>query len=50
MKETKKRARVMLKMVRTINRDFINWEGAEAVNCYTCHRGQAKPQTKGASK
>jgi len=50
VKETKKKARVMLKMVMTINRDFINWEGAEVVDCYTCHRGQTKPQIKGALK
>jgi photosynthetic reaction center cytochrome c subunit len=49
-KETKKKARVMLKMVMTINRDFINWEGAEVVDCYTCHRGQTKPQVKASSK
>ncbi|MEN3038175.1 MAG: c-type cytochrome [Candidatus Kryptonium sp.] len=50
VKETKKKARTMLKMVMTINRDFINWEGATVVDCYTCHRGQTKPQVKGASK
>ncbi len=49
-KETKKKARVMLKMVMTINRDFINWEGAEVVDCYTCHRGQTKPQVRASSK
>ncbi len=48
VKETKRKARVMLKMVMTINRDFINWEGAQVVDCSTCHRGQTKPQ--GASK
>lgn len=50
VKETKRKARTMLKMVMTINRDFINWEGAQVVDCYTCHRGQTKPQVKGASK
>ena len=49
-KETKRKARTMLKMVMTINRDFINWEGAEVVDCYTCHRGQTKPQVKASSK
>jgi photosynthetic reaction center cytochrome c subunit len=49
-KETKRKARVMLKMVLTINREFINWDGAEIVDCYTCHRGQTKPQAKSASK
>jgi len=50
VKETKRKARTMLKMVMTINRDFINWEDAQVVDCYTCHRGQTKPQIKGASK
>ncbi|CUU08969.1 Photosynthetic reaction center cytochrome C subunit [Candidatus Thermokryptus mobilis] len=49
-KETKRKARVMLKMVLTINRDFINWDRAEIVDCYTCHRGQTKPQARSASK
>ncbi len=49
-KETKKKARVMMKMVMTINRDFINWKGANKINCYICHRGQAKPQVGLSSK
>ena len=49
-KETKRKARTMLRMVLAINRDFVNWEGAEVVDCYTCHRGQTKPQAKSASK
>ncbi len=49
-KETKRKARVMLRMVLAINRDFINWDKAEVVDCYTCHRGQTKPQAKPASK
>jgi photosynthetic reaction center cytochrome c subunit len=44
-KETKKTARMMLKMVRKINAD--NWtDGKRHVACYTCHRGAEMPLTE----
>jgi hypothetical protein len=44
-KPEKKAARVMLKMVRTINNDYIQKVDAhgEAVMCVTCHRGRTIP-------
>jgi hypothetical protein len=40
-KETKKKAREMIKMVREINER--NFEGKMEVSCATCHRGNPKP-------
>lgn len=47
-KRTKQAARVMLKMVKSINADFINGmpagaEPRQAVTCITCHRRATKP-------
>ena len=47
-KEEKNTARLMFAMVQTINRDYMskvpNDRGAPpVVNCFTCHRGNAKP-------
>ncbi len=42
-KPAKETARKMFKMVRTINQD--NFPGTGPVTCWTCHRGQAKPQS-----
>ena len=47
-KEEKNTARLMFAMVQTINRDYMskvpNDRGAQpVVNCFTCHRGNAKP-------
>ena len=44
-------ARKMMTMLRAINSDFLKDVGAPApsgaskVTCYTCHRGEQKPQT-----
>ena len=40
-KETKKKARDMIKMVREINEH--DFEGKSVVSCATCHRGNPKP-------
>jgi hypothetical protein len=39
----KAKARRMILMVRTLNKD--NFAGMNAVTCYTCHRGDMKPNT-----
>src|ERR1017187_4409707 len=47
-KETKRTARVMLRMVAAINADYIGkLEGKPAIQvaCVTCHRGLSRPQT-----
>ena len=40
-KPTKQTARKMFKMVKAINRD--NFDGRNAVSCWTCHRGNPHP-------
>jgi photosynthetic reaction center cytochrome c subunit len=47
-KEEKSTARLMFAMVQTINKDYMskvpNDRGvAPVVNCFTCHRGNARP-------
>ena len=42
-KPTKQTARRMMRMVLDINRG--NFDGAAAVSCNTCHRGQTRPQS-----
>ena len=42
-KPAKKTARSMFQMVRGINQN--NFGGSGPVTCWTCHRGQAKPQS-----
>ncbi|HEX7177503.1 MAG TPA: c-type cytochrome [Pyrinomonadaceae bacterium] len=42
-KATKQTARRMMRMVLEINRG--NFDGAAAVSCNTCHRGQTRPQS-----
>ena len=42
-KPAKQTARNMFKMVRAINQD--NFSGSSPVTCWTCHRGEAKPQS-----
>ena len=48
-KEEKNTARLMFAMVQTINRDYIakvpvdSGAPRPAVNCFTCHRGNARP-------
>ncbi len=49
-KATKRTARKMLEMSRTLNRDLLNdlpvvaeGERHQVVSCYTCHRGQPTP-------
>ena len=47
-KEEKKTARLMLRMVKTINDDYVSkvaMPGDAPVRCSTCHRGQTHPQT-----
>jgi len=41
-KETKRTARVMIKMVLDANK--TTFHGNPVVSCYTCHRGQTSPQ------
>ena len=40
-KPTKQTARKMFRMIATINKD--NFEGRNAVSCWTCHRGNPHP-------
>ena len=40
-KPTKQTARKMFRMIGTINKD--NFEGKNAVSCWTCHRGNPHP-------
>jgi photosynthetic reaction center cytochrome c subunit len=47
-KPAKQTARKMFQMVRTINQ--TNFAGSPGVTCWTCHRGQAKPQFLPASQ
>ena len=44
-KPEKQAARVMLRMTRTINRDYVSKipEMYTTVTCWTCHRGQRQP-------
>ena len=42
-KMPKKAARHMMKMVNTINGQFLNFPKAQKVTCWTCHRGHKKP-------
>jgi hypothetical protein len=42
-KPAKKTARTMFQMVRAINQN--NFAGSNPVTCWTCHRGEAKPQS-----
>ena len=52
-KEEKNTARLMFAMVGTINRDYIakvptpNSRPPQQVNCFTCHRGMARPHGAG---
>ncbi|MFH1852802.1 MAG: c-type cytochrome [Candidatus Neomarinimicrobiota bacterium] len=39
-------ARDMLKMTAGINDQYLNWEGAEKVGCWSCHRGQKEPEKR----
>jgi hypothetical protein len=50
-KPTKGTARLMLKMVGTINEEILKPLGpatAPRVTCFTCHRGATKPATRGS--
>lgn len=46
-KPEKNVARTMLRMVKTINRDFVSHvnEHGQTVTCATCHRGRSVPET-----
>ncbi|HYX52316.1 MAG TPA: c-type cytochrome [Candidatus Limnocylindrales bacterium] len=46
--DKKKTARAMMRMVKTINQDYVQKLGktpAATVSCVTCHRGMNEPQT-----
>ncbi len=50
VKQTKRQARLMMRMVRSINETYLaNLEGRDsletAVTCYTCHKGQINPRS-----
>lgn len=45
-KKHKLAARSMMKMTRNINTEFLNWDGADQVTCWTCHQGQKEPPVK----
>ena len=50
-KEEKNTARLMFAMVQTINRDYMSKlpndrSGPPSVNCFTCHRGNARPMSQ----
>lgn len=48
VKDEKVTARLMMKMVRTVNTQYIseiNEQGA-TVTCYTCHRGHSVPESQ----
>ena len=49
-KPEKRVARTMLRMVRTINADYVSKVNAhgQKVTCFTCHRGQTVPETQTA--
>ena len=42
-KAPKETARKMFKMVRAMGQEYF--PGSNPVTCWTCHRGQAKPQS-----
>lgn len=46
VKPEKNVARTMLRMVRTINDDYVEdvSQHGQSVNCYTCHRGKTIPE------
>jgi hypothetical protein len=47
-KEEKKTARVMLRMVKTINDEYVSkvaMPSSPEVRCFTCHHGQTRPRT-----
>ncbi len=48
-KPEKKAARTMLRMVRTVNADYLSKvnEHGDTVTCWTCHRGQSVPEKPG---
>jgi hypothetical protein len=53
-KDEKNTARLMFAMVQTINRDYISKlpndrSGPPVVNCFTCHRGNARPVSQEAA-
>jgi hypothetical protein len=47
-KETKLTARKMMQMVKDINTNTFN--GEQKVQCWTCHRGQQKPEAAPAGR
>ena len=42
-KPTKRKARMMLKMLVQIRQDYFAYPDAKEPTCYTCHRGQKEP-------
>ena len=49
-KPEKRVARTMLRMVRTINAEYVSKVNAhgQTVTCFTCHRGHTVPETQAA--
>lgn len=48
VKPTKHAARIMIRMTKTINRDYVSKveEMYTTVSCWTCHRGEKRPDVK----
>jgi hypothetical protein len=42
-KPTKRKARVMLKMLVQIRNDYFSYPNAKQPTCYTCHQGHKEP-------
>ena len=43
-KKPKRTARLMVRMVRNIDENYLNQPGMKKVTCFTCHRGAAIPK------
>ncbi len=39
-------SRTMMRMVITVNTDFLNWKDADQVTCWSCHQGKKYPPKK----
>ncbi len=48
-KPPKRIARVMLKMLLKIRKEYFSFPNAKMPTCYTCHRGQKVPEIEPAS-
>ena len=43
-KAPKRMARIMIRMVRNIDQNYLNGPQMKKVTCFTCHRGEAIPK------